>query len=69
MADNDEISRPQATAKVVGLCDRQLRILENAGLFPRRFPLSPDGRAKGHLKSEVLEWIQERAASREGAAK
>jgi Predicted transcriptional regulator len=61
------ILRPSETAAKVGLCDRQLRDLEAAGAFPRRFQLHPGGRAVGHLESEVDEWIAARAATREAA--
>lgn len=60
------ILRPRDTEAKVGLCDRELRDLEREGLFPKRFPLNPNGkgRAVGHLESEVDEWITARAASR-----
>lgn len=60
------VIRPNQTAAKVGLCDRQLRELEAQGLFPKRFLLNPsgNGRAVGHLESEVEEWIAARAASR-----
>lgn len=60
------IIRPNETAAKVGICDRQLRDLEAEGLFPKRFPLNPNGkgRAVGHLESEVDEWIASRAAAR-----
>ena len=60
-----QILRPTETAKLVGLCDRQLRDLEAKGAFPKRFRLHPEGRAVGHLEAEVKEWIATRAASRE----
>ena len=63
--DREEIWRPEKTAKKAGYTNRQLRNLEAKGKFPKRFSLSPGGRAKGHLKSEVLAWMRERAASRE----
>ena len=63
----EKILRPKDTEKIVGLCDRQLRNLEAVGQFPKRFALSPEGRAKAHLESEVLRWIEERAATRETA--
>ena len=66
MTTDEEIWRPRTTAKAVGLCDRQLRNLEVRGDFPKRFPLVPGGRAQGHLKSEIQEWMRERAASRDG---
>ena len=63
------ILRPAETAAKVGLCDRELRDLEREGLFPKRFPINPNGkgRAVGHLESEVNAWIAERAASRVAA--
>ena len=60
----EEIFRPQKTEQITGYTNRQLRNLEAKGEFPKRFLLSPGGRAKGHLKSEVLAWMRERAASR-----
>ena len=62
------ILRPSETASKVGLCDRQLRDMEAAGTFPKRFQLQPGGRAVGHLESEVDDWIEARAASRLEAA-
>ena len=63
------VLRPSETEARIGLCDRQLRELEAKGLFPKRFPLNPsgNGRAVGHLESEVNDWITARAASREPA--
>jgi predicted DNA-binding transcriptional regulator AlpA len=63
------ILRPAATEEKVGICDRHLREMEAQGLFPKRFPLNPsgEGRAVGHLESEVDEWIAARAASRDAA--
>jgi prophage regulatory protein len=61
------ILRPSETAAKVGLCDRQLRDLEAAGLFPKRFQLHPGGRAVGHLETEIDHWIEARAATREAA--
>lgn len=60
------VLRPNETAARVGLCERQVRELERDGLFPKRFSLNPNGngRACGHLESEVEEWIAARAASR-----
>jgi len=60
------ILRPNQTAAKVGLCDRELRDLEAAGLFPKRFLINPSGRGRavGHLESEVDAWIEARAAAR-----
>lgn len=63
------ILRVTDTETKTGYCDRQLRVLEAQGLFPKRFPLNPSGtgRAVGHLESEVENWIAARAASRVSA--
>lgn len=59
------ILRPSDTASRIGLCDRQLREMEAAGLFPKRFQINPgNGRACGHLEIEVERWIKERADTR-----
>lgn len=60
------ILRPSETEAKTGYCDRQIRELEAQGLFPKRFPLNPNGkgRAVGHLESEVDDWIAARAATR-----
>lgn len=64
------ILRPHETQSKTGYCDRQLRDLEAEGLFPKRFPLNPNGkgRAVGHLESEVDDWIASRVAARHHAA-
>jgi predicted DNA-binding transcriptional regulator AlpA len=63
------ILRPSDTASRIGLCDRQLREMEADGLFPKRFQINPgNGRAAGHLESEVEQWIKERAETRNVAA-
>jgi predicted DNA-binding transcriptional regulator AlpA len=63
------ILRVHETEGKTGYCDRQLREMESAGNFPRRFSLNPNGkgRAVGHLESEVDEWIAARAAARVAA--
>ena len=65
MYDADGILRPKVTTKMVGLTDRYLRMMEEVGEFPQRFKLFEGGKAVGHLKSEVLAWMEERAASRD----
>jgi predicted DNA-binding transcriptional regulator AlpA len=43
--------------------------MEADGLFPKRFQINPgNGRAAGHLESEVEQWIKERAETRNVAA-
>ncbi len=59
------------TERITGLCDMTLRRLEEAGKFPRRFKLNPDGGPYGavaHDYGEVLSWLESRRASREVAA-
>ena len=62
------VMRLSETTKVVGTCDMTLRRWEEAGSFPRRFKLNPDGGpfgAVGHDYGEVMEWIDDRRASRD----
>ena len=68
MHNTDVILRPKVTAKIVGLGDRQIRIMEAAGKFPKRFKLFDGGKAVGHLGSEVQAWVRERAASRDASS-
>ena len=59
------------TTRVVGACDMTLRRWEEAGTFPRRFKLNPNGGvfgAVGHDCGEVMQWIEERRASRDTEA-
>ena len=62
------VLRPRETVQVTGYCDMQLRRMEAAGSFPRRFKLNPDGGpygACGHDSNEVMAWLEARRASRE----
>ena len=61
------LSRPNDTAALVGVCERQLREWEATGHFPQRFALHPEGRAKAHDLDEVDQWIEARKASRVAA--
>lgn len=59
------LRKPELEAKV-GLCERAVRDLEQAGLFPRRVLLNPArGRAVGWVESEVDRYLQMRADSRD----
>lgn len=62
-----KILRVRDTAAKVGLNDRDIRRLESAGLFPKRFTICPTGRGRavGHLESEVDQWIADRLAARD----
>ncbi len=56
------------TTRVAGACDMTLRRWEEAGTFPRRFKLNPDGGPFGavaHDYDEVQEWVKKRLASRD----
>lgn len=61
------VLRPDQTALMVNVSDRQLRDWEAEGKFPRRFKLHPDGRAVAHYRHEILAFLEERAASRVAA--
>jgi predicted DNA-binding transcriptional regulator AlpA len=55
---------------VTGYSDMQLRRMERAGLFPKRFKLNPDAGkygAAGHDYGEVMGWLAARKRSRRGA--
>lgn len=60
------IRKPEVEAKV-GICDRELRDLEREGHFPKRFQITPNGRAVGWVETEIDDWIAQRAATREAA--
>jgi predicted DNA-binding transcriptional regulator AlpA len=63
------ILRIEETERKTGYANRRLRELERAGLFPKRFMLNPagNGRAVGHLESEVDDWIASCAAARDAS--
>ena len=64
----DQILRIPAVEQATGLCSERLRQLEELGLFPGRFKITPGSGqqgAVGWLKSEITEWVRERAASRD----
>ena len=51
---------------VVPYSETHLKRLEDAGKFPRRIKLGP-GRV-GYVWSEILKWIDDRKAERDGCA-
>jgi predicted DNA-binding transcriptional regulator AlpA len=63
----DRILRKPDINDVTGFSDVTIRSLEAQGLFPRRFKLNPLGKHVGWRESEVMAWIEERAASRDAA--
>jgi prophage regulatory protein len=54
------LREPELLARV-GLGHTRVWELERAGKFPRRFKISPEGRACGWLESAVEQYIAERA--------
>ena len=55
----DRIIRPAEAEKLVGYCDVHIRRLEEAGTFPHRFKLNPDGGpygAAGWLESWIASY-------------
>ena len=61
------ILRKPETLRIVGLSDATIWRMEAAGNFPRRLKLG--GNSVGWLESEILDWIEKKAAERtEGGA-
>lgn len=56
------VRRPQLLA-LTGLSRSHIDRLEQAGAFPRRFKLTPNGTAIGWDGREVAAWIEERISS------
>jgi predicted DNA-binding transcriptional regulator AlpA len=61
----DQLMRRPWVENTVGLVERQLRTLEERGLFPRRVPIVPGGHAVGWSKLEILQWVRDRLAARD----
>ncbi len=67
MAVLEEIIRAADLHKYVGLKRTQVKVLVDAGELPPPILLSPSGRAKGWLKSDVQAWKARRIAESRGA--
>lgn len=61
----DIILRKPDIHRITGFSDVTIRGMEAAGSFPQRFKLNPGGKHVGWRESEVMAWIDARAASRE----
>jgi predicted DNA-binding transcriptional regulator AlpA len=64
----ERLLRKSDIRSITGYGDLTIAAMEARGHFPRRFKLNPtdDKRAQVRwLESEVMAWIEERAASRE----
>lgn len=66
MAVLEEIIRAADLHKYVGLKRTQVRELVKAGELPPPLVLSPSGRTKGWLKSDVQAWQAARIAAARG---
>lgn len=60
----ERVMRKKEVLAAVGLSDVSVWRQERAGTFPKRLRLG--GNSVGWLQSEILGWIEERAAAREG---
>lgn len=59
----DRIVRPAEEQQITGLSRSQLYRLERAGQLPPRRTLTPQGRARGRLMSELLDWMNSRTTT------
>jgi predicted DNA-binding transcriptional regulator AlpA len=69
--DIPRVLRIPETCHITGLSAQQIWALEQEKRFPARFKLSPDAPkngACGHDYHEVMDWLEERRASREKAS-
>jgi prophage regulatory protein len=67
---SDRVMREAEVLRVSGYSTLQIRRLEKAGKFPRRFKLNPDAGPRGAIGwdyGEVMAWLERRRASREPA--
>lgn len=58
----DRIIRAPERRELIPYSDMHIYRLEKQGKFPRRIPLGPN--SVGWLFSEVMEWIETKAAAR-----
>ena len=65
----DRILRAPSVEDKVGMCERAWRPLEARGEFPKRFLITPEGRAVGWSEEEIDDFIRKRIALRERPAK
>lgn len=59
------VVRESELVKLTGRSRMSIIRDEAAGHFPRRFKLSPHGRAVGWRGDEIAAWIDERSSNRE----
>ena len=63
--ESDRLIRRPELVDTIGLTERQIRNLENRGLFPPRVLIAPDGRAVGWSFNQIQAWVAARLAARE----
>lgn len=63
----NRVLRRREVERITGLGRTQIYSLMAEGQFPRCFPLGPEGKSRsvGWLESEIQEWIEARAATRQ----
>ena len=64
----DFVLRKAGLEATTGLTERQIRNLEQDGLFPKRFLIAPGGQAVGWSGNKVDAWLSDRIARRERPA-
>jgi predicted DNA-binding transcriptional regulator AlpA len=62
----NKIVRPRDVDEFCGLRRTQRRELEKRGEFPKSVALSDNGRARGYLEFELIQWQRARLAKRDG---
>lgn len=65
---NDRILRMPEVMETVGLSRPQIYLLIAQGEFPKQIKLTPGGKVAGWLKSEVLDYLQDRIEVSRGLA-
>jgi prophage regulatory protein len=60
---SDEILRSPEPEQLIGVCTTTLWRWSREGRFPKRIKLA--SRASGYLRSEVEQWLKDRATERE----
>lgn len=65
LQSKDRILRKPEVRRMISLSDATIRRMELDDKFPKRLRLG--GNSCGWLESEIIGWLAERAAAREGA--
>lgn len=65
MRELERILRIKQIPEITGLSRSYIYHLSAQGKFPRSVPLVPGGVSRGWLRSEVLQWLEQRVAERD----